>query len=197
MRPDRRKIPNMITHLWRGGTTVDNAEAYERFLLGELFSSMREIPGFRGADILRRLEHDEVALVTLTRFDSVTAIQTFAGDDYETPTSLRPQAGASADAAAPGCEAHRTAITASGATVLKGVLVALGTYLAIVASEVLVSIGLAVVFALGFDPLVPALRGSADLARAAVAALAARPLTTHRARCGEFWRPFAIPVNHL
>jgi hypothetical protein len=74
---------------------VDNAEAYERFLLGELFSSMREIPGFCGADILRRLEHDEVALITLTRFDSVAAIQTFAGDDYETPTSLRVQAGAS------------------------------------------------------------------------------------------------------
>ena len=63
-------------------------------------------------------------------------------------------------------------------------------------SEVLVSIGLAVVFALGFDPLVRP-RGPADLARAAVAALAARPLITHRARCGEFWRPSAIPVNHL
>jgi antibiotic biosynthesis monooxygenase (ABM) superfamily enzyme len=45
---------------------------------------MREIPGFRGADILRRLEHDEVAFITLTRFDSVAAIQAFAGDDYET-----------------------------------------------------------------------------------------------------------------
>ena len=48
----------------------------------------------------------------------------------------------------------RTEITFSGATVLKGVLVALGIYLAIVASEVLLSIGLAVVFALGLDPLV-------------------------------------------
>jgi hypothetical protein len=55
MPPERRKIPNMITHLWRGWTTVDNADAYERFLLGELSPSMREIPGFRGADILRRL----------------------------------------------------------------------------------------------------------------------------------------------
>jgi antibiotic biosynthesis monooxygenase (ABM) superfamily enzyme len=81
----------MITRLWRGWTTVDNADAYERFLLGELLPSMREIPGFRGADILRRLEHDEVAFITLTRFDSVAAIKAFAGDDYETPV-LEPQA---------------------------------------------------------------------------------------------------------
>jgi antibiotic biosynthesis monooxygenase (ABM) superfamily enzyme len=83
----------MITRLWRGWTTVENADAYERFLLGELLPSMREIPGFRGADILRRLEHDEVAFVTLTRFDSVAAIKAFAGDNYETPV-LEPQARA-------------------------------------------------------------------------------------------------------
>lgn len=81
----------MITRLWRGWTTVDNADAYERFLLAELFPSMREIPGFRGAEVLRRLEHDEVAFITLTRFDSLAAIQAFAGDDYETPV-LEPQA---------------------------------------------------------------------------------------------------------
>jgi hypothetical protein len=80
--------------------------------------------------------------------------------------------------------------------VLKGAPVALGIDLAIVASEVLVLIGLAVVFALGFDPVVRP-RGSADLSRAAVAALAARPLIAHRARCGEFWRSSAIPVNDL
>jgi antibiotic biosynthesis monooxygenase (ABM) superfamily enzyme len=74
----------MITRRWRRWTTVENADAYRRFLLDELLPSMREIPGFRGADILRRLEHDEVAFITLTRFDSVAAIQAFAGDDYET-----------------------------------------------------------------------------------------------------------------
>jgi antibiotic biosynthesis monooxygenase (ABM) superfamily enzyme len=81
----------MITRVWRGWTTVDNADAYERFLLDELFPSMRTIPGFRGADVLRRIEHDEVAFITLTRFDSVAAIRAFAGDDYETPV-LEPRA---------------------------------------------------------------------------------------------------------
>ena len=81
----------MITRVWRGWTTADNADAYERFLLDELFPSMRQIPGFRGADVLRRLESDEVAFVTLTRFDSIAAIKAFAGDDYETPV-LEPRA---------------------------------------------------------------------------------------------------------
>ena len=81
----------MITRLWRGWTTIDDADAYERFLLGELFPSMREIPGFHGAEVLRRVDDGEVAFVTLTRFDSVAAIRAFAGDDYEAPV-LEPQA---------------------------------------------------------------------------------------------------------
>lgn len=75
----------MITRLWRGWTARENADAYERFLLSELFPSMRDIPGFRSADVLRRDDAGEVAFVTLTRFDSVDAIRAFAGDDYETP----------------------------------------------------------------------------------------------------------------
>jgi antibiotic biosynthesis monooxygenase (ABM) superfamily enzyme len=81
----------MITRLWRGWTAIDDADAYEQFLLAELFPSMRDISGFRGADVLRRVEHDEVAFVTLTRFDCVEAIRAFAGDEYETPV-IEPQA---------------------------------------------------------------------------------------------------------
>lgn len=81
----------MITRLWRGWTAIDDADAYERFLLDELFPSMRAIPGFRGADVLRRTEDREVAFITLTRFDSVDAVRAFAGEDYETPV-LEPQA---------------------------------------------------------------------------------------------------------
>jgi antibiotic biosynthesis monooxygenase (ABM) superfamily enzyme len=83
----------MITRLWRGWTASENADAYERFLLTELFPSMQDIPGFRGADVLRRDERDEVAFVTLTRFNTLDAIRAFAGDDYETPV-LEPTARA-------------------------------------------------------------------------------------------------------
>ena len=81
----------MITRLWRGWTATEDADAYERFLLTELFPSMREIRGFRGAEVLRRSDGGDVAFVTLTRFDSVDDIRAFAGDDYEVPV-LEPQA---------------------------------------------------------------------------------------------------------
>jgi len=74
----------MITRLWRGWTSRANADGYEQFLLTELFPSMRGIPGFRNAEVLRREDGTEVAFVTLTRFDSLEAIRAFAGEDYET-----------------------------------------------------------------------------------------------------------------
>jgi|tagenome__1003787_1003787.scaffolds.fasta_scaffold20212028_2 antibiotic biosynthesis monooxygenase (ABM) superfamily enzyme len=85
------RTPVVITRLWRGWTAPRDADAYERFLLGDLFPAMRPIAGFRGADVLRRPDGDEVAFVTLTRFDALDAIRAFAGDDYETPV-LEPEA---------------------------------------------------------------------------------------------------------
>jgi hypothetical protein len=75
----------MITRIWRGWTVAANADAYERFLLDELFPAMRDIAGFRGADVLRRPVGDEVAFVTLTRFESLEAVRAFAGEDYDVP----------------------------------------------------------------------------------------------------------------
>jgi antibiotic biosynthesis monooxygenase (ABM) superfamily enzyme len=54
---------------------------------------MRSIPGFLGADVLRRADCEEVAFVALTRFASLDAIRAFAGDDYDTPV-IEPQAKA-------------------------------------------------------------------------------------------------------
>jgi heme-degrading monooxygenase HmoA len=82
----------MITRLWRGWTTAENADSYERFLLTELFPRMRGIAGFLGADVLRRDDAEgEVAFVTLTRFDTLESVRAFAGEDYEIPV-LEPQA---------------------------------------------------------------------------------------------------------
>jgi hypothetical protein len=81
----------VITRLWRGWTTAESADAYERFLLGKLFPSLHGTAGFRGAEVLRRDEDGEVAFVTLVRFDDLDAVRAFAGDDYETPV-LEPEA---------------------------------------------------------------------------------------------------------
>jgi hypothetical protein len=67
-----------------------NADAYEQFLLARLFPSMRANAGFRG-DVLRRRDGQEIAFVTLTRFESIDAVRGFAGDDYEVPV-LEPEA---------------------------------------------------------------------------------------------------------
>jgi heme-degrading monooxygenase HmoA len=77
--------------VWRGWTALEDAQAYADFLLGSLFPSMREIDGFVDADVLRRRDGDEVAFLTLTRFETLDAIRAFAGDDYEVPV-LEPEA---------------------------------------------------------------------------------------------------------
>ena len=83
----------MITRLWRGWTAAENADAYERFLLDELFPSMREIAGFREADVLRRPDGDDVSFITLLRFESLDDVRSFAGEDYDAPV-IEPRARA-------------------------------------------------------------------------------------------------------
>jgi heme-degrading monooxygenase HmoA len=81
----------MIVRMWKGWTAPENADAYQRFLLDELFPAMREIPGFVGAEVLRRDDSDEAAFVTLTRFESLDAVRAFAGEAYDVPV-LEPPA---------------------------------------------------------------------------------------------------------
>ena len=75
----------MICRQWRGWTTPDNAEAYERIVRGEVIPGIeaRAIPGFRHIDLLRRETGDEIEFVTLMWFDSIEAIKAFVGDDHE------------------------------------------------------------------------------------------------------------------
>jgi len=73
----------VIARLWRGWTSHADADAYERFLREHMFPSMERVPGFAGAELLRHDAGDEVAFVTVTRFESLDAVRTFAGEDYE------------------------------------------------------------------------------------------------------------------
>ena len=74
----------MICRLWRGWTTLDNADAYERIVRGEVIPGIeaRRIPGFRHIDLMRRNLGDEVEFQTLMWFDSLDAIIAFMGADY-------------------------------------------------------------------------------------------------------------------
>jgi heme-degrading monooxygenase HmoA len=73
----------VIARLWHGWTSHENAGAYEDFLRNTMLPSIHRVPGYLGADLLRRKDGDEVAFVTITRFESLEAVRTFAGADYE------------------------------------------------------------------------------------------------------------------
>src|SRR6267143_3381542 len=60
---------NVISRLWHGWTTRDNADAYEELLRSEILPGIHRVAGFKGALLLRRDGKDEVEFVTLTMFD--------------------------------------------------------------------------------------------------------------------------------
>jgi heme-degrading monooxygenase HmoA len=57
-----------------------------------MFPSIHEVDGFVGADLLRS-DGEEVAFITITRFESLDAVRRFAGEDYETAV-IEPEARA-------------------------------------------------------------------------------------------------------
>jgi len=75
----------MISRIWHGWTTPENADAYEALLKDEIFRGIQErgIPGYRGIELLRRDVEGEVEFVTIMWFDDIEAVRAFAGEDYE------------------------------------------------------------------------------------------------------------------
>jgi heme-degrading monooxygenase HmoA len=75
----------MISRIWHGWTTHENADAYEELLKEEIFVGIqdRHIRGFQGIQLLRRELENETEFITIMTFDSLNAVKEFAGDDYE------------------------------------------------------------------------------------------------------------------
>ena len=74
----------MITRTWRGWSRSDQADRYEQHYRSEVVATLRQVPGFRGARLLRRTIGEETEFLSLTLFDDLNAIRSFAGSDYET-----------------------------------------------------------------------------------------------------------------
>jgi antibiotic biosynthesis monooxygenase (ABM) superfamily enzyme len=76
----------MISRIWHGWTTPSNADTYETLLREEIFAGIvsRKVAGFRRIELFRAPVGDEVEFVTVMWFDTLDAIKTFAGDEYET-----------------------------------------------------------------------------------------------------------------
>jgi heme-degrading monooxygenase HmoA len=73
----------MISRQWRGLAKPAHADAYVEHLRRETFPQLSQIPGFIDASILRRAVADGVEFLIVTRWDSIEAIQRFAGQDAE------------------------------------------------------------------------------------------------------------------
>ena len=75
----------MISRIWHGYTTPQNADTYENLLKEEIFVGIRgrNIQGFREIQLFRRNLREEVEFITVMWFDSLEAVRIFAGEDYE------------------------------------------------------------------------------------------------------------------
>jgi heme-degrading monooxygenase HmoA len=75
----------MISRIWHGYTTFENADTYEKLLTEEIFIGIknRNINGYRGIQLLRRQLENETEFITIMWFDSLNAVAEFAGIDYE------------------------------------------------------------------------------------------------------------------
>jgi len=73
----------VISRLWHGWTSVENADAYEELLRTTILPGIHRVAGYRGAYLLRRNVEDGVEFVTITLWESIEAIRAFAGADHQ------------------------------------------------------------------------------------------------------------------
>ena len=75
----------MISRIWHGWTTKENADTYENLLKTEIFPKIasKNLSGYHGIQLLRRQLSDEVEFITIMKFESLGAVKQFAGEDYE------------------------------------------------------------------------------------------------------------------
>ena len=72
----------MIVRIWRGrAATAENAEGYERHIAERVFPSVAALPGHRGAQLLRREVEGGVEFLAVTWWESIEAVQAFAGPE--------------------------------------------------------------------------------------------------------------------
>jgi heme-degrading monooxygenase HmoA len=73
----------MIIREWRGRASPSRAEDYPKHFREKVVPELRHLPGFAGADLSRRQLGDKLEFLVLTRWHSMDAIRTFAGDNME------------------------------------------------------------------------------------------------------------------
>ena len=83
----------MIVRIWHGWTKRQDADAYAAILRDEILPGIHRIAGYRGAYALRKDNGDETEFVTLTTWESMDAVNEFAGPS-QTHAVIDPRADA-------------------------------------------------------------------------------------------------------
>jgi len=73
----------MITRVWHGRTSVENADKYLDFLLNDGTKEYRETPGNISIKVWKQMAADCCHFHTVTEWEDIAAIKAFAGEDCE------------------------------------------------------------------------------------------------------------------
>ena len=73
----------MIARIWRGAVRAEDADAYAAYIERTGIEDYQRTPGNRGAWLLWRIEGERAEIITLSFWDSRTAIEGFAGHDID------------------------------------------------------------------------------------------------------------------
>lgn len=74
-----------IIRTWKGWTTLENASIYEDMLVNEVFPTVKKngVTGLEKVSISTKNKMDEVEFFLMLQFDSLDAVKSFAGENYE------------------------------------------------------------------------------------------------------------------
>jgi heme-degrading monooxygenase HmoA len=74
----------MVLRFWSARTSESQSEAYLEHFHRSVLPKLRKMNGYIGATILRRRLNTEIEILVVTTWQSLGAIQEFAGPDIET-----------------------------------------------------------------------------------------------------------------
>jgi|TARA_R100001460_G_scaffold41829_6_gene77628 antibiotic biosynthesis monooxygenase (ABM) superfamily enzyme len=74
----------VIARIWKGWTTHDNASAYEDLFKNNVLPKVTQgVDGYISTNLLRRETGDNVEFTTIFWFESLEAVKSFAGPNFE------------------------------------------------------------------------------------------------------------------
>ncbi|MCX2718126.1 antibiotic biosynthesis monooxygenase [Lentiprolixibacter aurantiacus] len=74
-----------IIRTWSGWTTLENASAYEKFLVEEVFLDVKKkgVDGLEKVSISTLTHNEEVQFFLVLQFSTLEAVKKFAGENYK------------------------------------------------------------------------------------------------------------------